>query len=328
LLRLIDGGFFEIKTRMEKVNMRGYRIIFIAAVLAALLSTTAAAQDVLKYFPEDVFMVVQIDLKTTLAMFPPEIVNEWKSKTTEEVGFDLFSKFDSMSFGIPDSMMSGNAPADFYGLINGRFTLDDIKAGIQKTGKQFKTVQVGSMSAISSTNEGEEDAYIAQVAPGMFIVGSEEGLEKFQAITGGSINNATGNAMLNMAMADANKKGFLRVAGYFDDTMKKKMASQMPSMGDLNTFALVADYANDFLSINTVLNSDSSSALDELKMTMEQQLPMVTQMDTTGALAEIVTNLKIDINGTKMTISTGLSKATLDALFEQFGGMFKMAMPQ
>jgi hypothetical protein len=312
---------------MEKEKMRGYRAVLISAVLAALLSTSAVAQDELKYFPEDVFMVFQLDLRAFSAMVPPDMLNEWKSKSMDEVGFDILGRVDSMTMGFPTSMMSGMTPDDFYGVLKGSFTIDEIKAGMQKAGKQVKTVQVGSLTAIGSMEAETEDSLIAAVGPGMFVIGSKSGIEKFQAVSGSS-NNASANAMLQTAFGDANRTGFLRIAGYFDDSMKQMMSAQTPSMGSLNTFALVADYANEFLSFTTVLSADDASALEQMKMMMEQQLPMFTQMDSTGALAEVVDNLKMDISGTKMTITTGLSKATLEKLFEQFGGMMQMAMPQ
>jgi len=155
----------------------------------------------------------------------------------------------------------------------------------------------------------------------MFIFGTEKGLTQFQAVNSGSAANATANAMLSSAVADTGGKGFLRVAGVFDDNMKQMMAAQMPAMASLNTFALAADYSNDFLSFALVMSAEDAAALEQMKMMMDAQLPMVAQMDSSGALSEIVSNLKTEIVGNKMTITTGLSKATLDKLIEQFGAM-------
>lgn len=307
--------------------MRRYRSLLITAVLIALLAAAAPAQDVLKHFPDDVFMVVELNFKTVMSMVPAEMLNEWRQQSIKQVGFDFTGKVDSMAFGFPAGMMGGMTPPDFYGLIKGSFTIDDIKAGMQKAGTEYETVQIGSLTAISST-EGSDDSYVAPVSPGMFVIGTKAGLEKFQAVSSGSTANASGNALLGSALADTGNKGFLRVAGVFDDSMKQMMSAQMPAMGSLNTFAMVADYANDFLSMTMVMNSDDAASLEQLKMMMEQQLPMFSQMDTTGALAEVVANLKSEIVGTKMIVSTGLSKATLEALMGQLSGMMQMAVPQ
>ena len=307
--------------------MRGYRNLLFAVALIALLAASAPAQDVLRQLPDDTFMVIELDFRTVMKMVPPEMMNEWRQKSVSQVGFDMLGKVDSMTIGIPAEMMSGGNPDNFYGLIRGGFTLDDIKTAMQQAGKGFETVQIGALTAIRQTEHEGQDAYIASVGPGLFAVGSKVGLEKFQAVSAGGAN-ASGNAMLGTAMADASNAGFLRVAGFFDDNMKQMMSAQMPSMGSLNTFAMIADYANDFLSLTMVMNSEDAAALEQMKMMMEQQLPMFSQMDTTGALAEIVANLKTEIVGTKMTVSTGLSKATLDSIMEQFSGMMQMAMPQ
>ena len=308
--------------------MRWYRNLLFAVALIALLAASAPAQDVLRQLPDDTFMVIELDFRTFMKMVPPEMMNEWRQKSVSQVGFDILGKVDSMTIGIPTEMMSGGNPGNFYGLIRGGFTLDDIKAAMQQAGKGFETVQIGALTALSQTeHEGQDAAYIASVGPGLFAVGSKEGLEKFQAVSAGGAN-ASSNALLGTAMADASNAGFLRVAGFFDDNMKQMMSAQMPSMGSLNTFAMIADYANEFLSLTMVMNSEDAASLEQLKMMMEQQLPMFSQMDTTGALAEIVANLKTEIVGTKMTVSTGLSKATLDSIMEQFSGMMQMAMPQ
>jgi len=173
-------------------------------------------------------------------------------------------------------------PGDFYGLIKSSASIDEIMTAIKASGKNFETVQIGSMTAYKPADESEDDSYFAQAGPGMFIFGTEKGLTQFQAVNSGSAANATANAMLSSAVADTGGKGFLRVAGVFDDNMKQMMAAQMPAMASLNTFALAADYSNDFLSFALVMSAEDAAALEQMKMMMDAQLPMVAQMESSA----------------------------------------------
>ena len=307
--------------------MRGYQRIFIAAALAALIAVPVAAQDELRYFPSDSIILIDVDFRNVIGLFPAEMVDAWRADSIAKTGFDFTERLDSMMIAMSETVMSGD-PGDFYGIMKGTFNLDEVRQAIVKSGNEVVETNIAGMTAIRSNQETGQDYYVASAGPGMLVFGTENSLAKFQAVNSGAAGNAASNAMLAAAVADAGPDGFLRVSGYFNEQMKGMMEAQMPSMGSLNTFSVVADYANEFLGFKMILSGDDAGALEQVKMMMDSQLPMFAQMDNSGALQEIVNNLSSEVVGNKLTVTTGLSKATVDALVEQFGGMMNVAMPQ
>jgi len=131
LIGSIDVNDYDLRGRI----MRGYRTIIIAAALTALLATSAVAQDMLRYFPEDSFVVIEVDFQAVMNMMPPEITDEWKKQAASEIGMDVLDKLGSMTFAMPAGMMMGQ-PGDFYGLIKSSASIDEIMTAIKASGKK------------------------------------------------------------------------------------------------------------------------------------------------------------------------------------------------
>ena len=307
--------------------MRGYQRIFIAAAMAALVVVPAAAQDELRYFPSDSIILIDVDLRNAISLFPPDVVSGWRAKSIAETGLDFTERVDSVMMAMPEGLMAGD-PGDFYGLAKGDFSLDELRAAIVKSGNSVVETNIAGMTAIRSDEDADDEIYFASAGPGVVVFGTEDALTKYQAVNSGAAGNAAANAMLRAAVADSGPGGFLRISGYFNEQMKSTLDMQAPGMSSLNTFSLVAEYANDFLGLKMIISGDDAGVLEQLQMQMNAQLPMFAGMDSTGALQEIVNNLNSEVAGNKLIITTGLSKATLEAIAEQFGGMMETGMPQ
>ena len=303
--------------------MRGYQKLAISVVVLLVAASTVVAQEsALQYFADDIFMVVEVDFNGITKVLPPDMMADWKEQMVKEMGMDISSKIDTISLGFTPDLMAGSH-SGMYGIMKGSLDLDTILAAIKAQGKEVNQVQIGSVTAYTSPEEAADvEFFITSAGPGAILFGPRAGIEKFQEVKAGARPSAASSALMKGAAADAGTGGIVRLAGVFPEAWKSMMAMQMPGGSSLTTFAVNLGYENEFLSVATVLAAEDAGALEQMKMMAEAQLPMFKQMDTTGAIAEVVDNMKIEVSGNKMFLSTGLSKAAIDKLIEQFGAMF------
>lgn len=303
--------------------MKLLRNSVVAAVMLGTLSVFALAQDAsLRMLPDDTSLVINVDLKSLFSILPEDVVAEMRSKSMQETGIDLFGSSHSIVTGVSSNAMTGSAD-DVYVLFRGNLTVEALINAVKAKGDNVTQKQIAGLTAYTSDEEsGDMMQYVASAGPGLLVFGSPEGLEKYQKVATGQAKNATGNAALISASQDVLPNSFFSVYGLLPESVK---TSGPPQFADINSMALAANYASDFLTIRMVFNANSEESLQALDMMIKQYSQMSSQMDSSGTFTEFIDNLKTEINGTKMIITTGMSKAGMDKLVEQIKSMAGLA---
>ena len=302
--------------------MRGYKPLALLTTALLLVCGMATAQESnLKYLPEDAGFVVGLDFQKLKSILPAEMMEKMQPKMGD-VSVELLDKIDYFLVALPENLMMGITDMeDFYALMMGSLTIDDMLAVAKEKGEPVKSKQIGNLTAYFKPEEDME-MYISEVGPGMMVVGSESGLTKYIEVAAGRQANALSNPLLKEVLGAIDTSGLIFLAGQLPEQAKSMMAAQNPSFGKIEAMGLDADYLNDFLNLRIALNSKDPSALEEIRTFMDQQIGMFTQMDPTGAVAELVDNLKYEMSGNNMVITTMISGETLMKAFKQFGAMF------
>lgn len=300
------------------------RMIVTVVVLGAL-SVPAIAQDAsLRMLPEDTAIVIEVNLKSLFSILPADVVNEMREQSLKEMGVDLFGSTSSIIAGVPAGAMTGGNEV-MYMLFRGSLTVDTLINAAKAKGEKVVQKQIGSLTAYSTKDDEDDDdmmAFVASAGPGMLVFGSPTGLEMYQKVVSGQMKNASGNGELIAAGQDLLPNSIMSVYGVMPAEVK---ASGPPQLSDVNSLAFAANYVSNFLNIRLVFNAGTEATLQNLDMMISQYSQMSAQMDSTGTFSELVENLKTNISGTKMTITTGMSKAGIEKLAQQIKSMAAMA---
>jgi hypothetical protein len=302
--------------------MRGFKTLNYLVAFVLVAAVGVSAQDVnLRYLPDDTMFAVGLDFQKLMSILPEEMKAEM-FKDADAFAVELVGKIDYFLMSIPAGMMQQDMEG-FYGLMVGDITADQFVQIARKKGEVISEEQVGSLKAYYKEEGTSGKMYIAQAAPGMLVIGSKSGLEKYQAVASGQQPNITTVPDVNDILGVIDTKSLLFMAGILPEQLTSMMAAQNPAFADLKGVGLDANYANHFLDLRVAVTSDNPDALDALKSLMEEQLSMMTQMDPTGMLSEFVDNMKFNIQGNMMIVTTGISGETIKKAIEQFGEMFK-----
>lgn len=302
--------------------MRGFKTLNYLIALLLVITVGISAQEAnLRYLPDDTMFVIGVDFKKLMTILPADMKAEM-FKEADTITTELIGKIDYFLMSIPAGVMNQNME-DFYGLMLGGVTVDQFLQIAKQKDELITEEQVGSLKAYYKDEGPSGRMYIAQAAPGMIVLGSKSGLEKYLAVASGQQPNVTANPDINTVLGVIETNGLIFLVGLLPEQVTSAMAAQNPAFADLKGIGLDADYANQFLNLRFAVNSENPDALAALRMFMEEQMSMMTQMDPTGMLSEFVENMQINIQGNIMIVTTGISGETIKKAIEQFGEMFK-----
>lgn len=303
--------------------MKMLRNTVIAVVVLGAISAFAIAQDEsLRVLPEDTAFVVNVNLQSLFSILPDDLVADMRKESIKDIGVDLFGSSQTVIAGVSSNSMTGGVE-DMYILFRGNLTVDNLINAAKAKDRKVVQKQIASLTAFTLEDEESGGAmdFVANAGPGMLVFGSEAGLEKYQKVASGQMKNAVGNSALIAASQDILPNSLFSVYGILPESFK----AMTPQLADVNSMALAANYSGNFLTIRMVFNAGTEASLQALDMMIQQYSQMSAQMDSTGTFEELVDNLKTEIVGTKMTISTGMSKAGIDKIAKQIKAMASMA---
>jgi hypothetical protein len=298
---------------------------WMSILLWALIALAAPlqAQEFLQYFGDDCFLLIQIEAHGLAAAVPDEQMSRIKSYSLEALGFDWTERIDYLVVGMNTSSLDGT-PRGIYGIIKGDRVIATIRALMERggTGNLVRT-SISGLAANELPSDSEEKFYLAQIGETLYVFGSRDGLERFQAVQRGEIPNLMSNQIVAQAYNQTFQGSFFRLFGYIPEELRSMLSGEAPALQAVSNYALCAAASGDRINLEGMLSSEDPSSLEAIKMMVEQLSPRYVGLDPTGVLRELVDGMSVQVKGSRVVVRGGIAKSTFENLMRRVAsGLF------